>query len=268
VLCYHAVSADWPCSYAVRPAQLEEQLRSLLAEGYHATTLAAAVESTSYRKTLVVTFDDAYVSVLEQGLPVLSRLGMPATVFVCTEQASGERVMSNNLDQWGGGPFERELNTMSWPELGQLVAMGWEVGSHTRTHARLTDLDDASLVRELHGSMQECEAELSSPCVSLAYPYGAYDRRVIAHAASGGYRTAVTCFPGYLRNPPALEWPRVCISRHHHLRRFHRKVSRAMRGFRASAAGALATRAGYRLRAGNAPRRPIGNPAASSARRR
>ena len=36
------------------------------------------------RKTFVVTFDDGYVNNLTQALPILTRLGVPATVFVAT----------------------------------------------------------------------------------------------------------------------------------------------------------------------------------------
>ena len=92
------------------------------------------------------------MSVFEHALPVLRRLGIPGTVFACTDLVGGSRSMSSTVDQWDESPFQRELTTMSWNELEQLVAVGWEVGSHTQTHARLPDLDDASLARELRDS--------------------------------------------------------------------------------------------------------------------
>jgi peptidoglycan/xylan/chitin deacetylase (PgdA/CDA1 family) len=256
VLCYHAVSESWPWSYSVPPGQLEDQLRALTAKGYRASTLSQAAEEGPSGKTLVVTFDDAYMSVFEHALPVLRRLGIPGTVFACTDLVGGSRSMANTVDQWNEGRFQHELTTMSWNELGQLVAVGWEVGSHTQTHARLPDLDNASLARELRDSKQECERRLGQACRSLAYPFGAYDGRVVEHASAAGYSVAATCFPGMLRQPPPLEWPRVCISRHHDARRFARKVSQPMRRFRASAIGDLAARVAYRRRAGDPPRRP------------
>jgi peptidoglycan/xylan/chitin deacetylase (PgdA/CDA1 family) len=257
VLCYHAVSERWPWSFSVPPARLEEQLSFLLARGYRGRTLTEAAERGVGERILVVTFDDAYVSVLEHAVPVLSRLGIPGTVFTCTDQAGGDRMMALHLEEWGGGPFEDELKTMSWAELRGLIRAGWEVGSHTHTHARLPGLDGASLARELIGSKQECERYLGRPCRALAYPFGAYDARVLEAAAAAGYSVAVTCFPGYLREPPPLECPRVCVSRHHDARRFARKVSLPMRRFRASAVGDAAVRLAYRGRPGDPPRRPL-----------
>ena len=39
--------------------------------------------------------------------------------------------------QWLDSPHAGELTPMSWDELGELSELGWELGSHTRTHPRL-----------------------------------------------------------------------------------------------------------------------------------
>ena len=55
-------------------------------------------------KTVVVTFDDAYLSVLELARPILDRLGLPATVFVPTDwPARDEPMRWPGIDQWMGG---------------------------------------------------------------------------------------------------------------------------------------------------------------------
>ena len=53
--------------------------------GYRGATFEDAVSAPPARRTLAVTFDDAYLSVLELGKPILDRLGLVATVFVPTD---------------------------------------------------------------------------------------------------------------------------------------------------------------------------------------
>ena len=77
---------------------------------------------------------------------------------------------------------------------------GWEVGSHTRSHPRLSQVeDDAELADELEGSRRVCEERLGRPCQSIAYPYGDHDERVVAAAGRAGYRYGLT-----LPDAPAL----------------------------------------------------------------
>jgi peptidoglycan/xylan/chitin deacetylase (PgdA/CDA1 family) len=193
-------------------------------------------------KVLAVTFDDGYRSVHELGLPILSRLGLPGSVYVPTDFAGTERPMSwPGIDQWVGGRFEPELVAMSWEELAGLAHEGWEIGSHTCSHPRLTGLDGAALDAELRTSREVCEERLGRPCVSLAYPYGDHDARVVAAAGAAGYRVAGT-LPGRFGSPEPLTWPRVGVYFGDDWRRFRIKVSPKVRSFRASRAGEAADR--------------------------
>jgi peptidoglycan/xylan/chitin deacetylase (PgdA/CDA1 family) len=149
------------------------------------------------------------------------------------------------IESWAAGGDARELIPMSWNELGELADAGWEVGSHTSTHPRLTRCDDATLERELRGSRERCEDRLGRPCRSLAYPYGDVDERVAAAAADAGYTTACT-LPDRLHPPSPLQWPRVGVWRGDTDARFRLKVSpgfRRLRGSPAWAALAWAPRA-------------------------
>jgi peptidoglycan/xylan/chitin deacetylase (PgdA/CDA1 family) len=234
VLCYHAVSESWPVDLAIRPAQLENQLSLLLEHGYRGATFHQAVNTPPAGKVVAVTFDDAYRSVIEHGLPVLTRLGLPGTVFVPTGFAGAAEPMSwPGIDKWRGTPHEAELTPMSWAELATLAAAGWEIGSHTRTHPRLVDLDDADLADELTSSRRECESRLGLPCRSLAYPYGAEDDRVVRAAARAGY-SAAGALPNSHHLPTPLRWPRVGIYRADDGLRFRVKTSRLMRRARAN----------------------------------
>lgn len=242
VLCYHAVSDDWPAEIAIRPAQMEAQLEWIVARGYRGATFHDAVHLRPAPKTLAVTFDDAYRSVLELAEPILTRLGLVGTVFVPTAFAGSERPMSwPGIDCWLDGPHERELTPMSWEELAGLAARGWEIGSHSLTHPHLTEIADADLATELGDSRRECEKMLKRPCRSVAYPHGDVDERVVGVADRVGY-TAGAALPSPLLHPEfPLRWPRLAAHRSEQDDAFRLKVSPLRRRLRASkAAPALA----------------------------
>ncbi|HWA54646.1 MAG TPA: polysaccharide deacetylase family protein [Solirubrobacterales bacterium] len=192
ILCYHAVSEDWPTDFAVSPRRLGAQLRELTSRGYRAATLSAALERPPAAKTLVVTFDDAYASVLERALPVMKGLGVPGTMYVPTGYVSGEDALEwDSMQHWLDTPHRDELRCMSWDGVRELAAAGWEIGSHSVSHPDLRSLGDAELGEELSGSKRRCEEELQRPCRSLAYPFSAHDGRVMEAARAAGYESAV-----------------------------------------------------------------------------
>ena len=153
-------------------------------------TFNRAVLEPTWGYRLAVTFDDGDASVLEHAFPVLSELGLPGTVFVPAGTV--------------GAP-----GLLDWDELRLLANAGWEIGSHSVTHACLTKVDDAVLDEELRVSRELIEAQLGVPCRSIAYPYGESDERVRAAAERMGYTAG--CTTGGTRRADALGWPRVGI---------------------------------------------------------
>jgi peptidoglycan/xylan/chitin deacetylase (PgdA/CDA1 family) len=229
VLCYHAVSEHWPASLANTPEQLRSQLELLVRRGYRGATFTEAVTAPPAGRTVIVTFDDAYRSVLDAAYPILRSLELPGTVFAVTDFAErGGRMSWPGIAHWADGRHAPELEGMTWPQLDALASDGWEVGSHTCTHPRLTELDDTALIAELRRSRDACERRLGRPCRSLAYPYGAVDPRVVEAARAAGYEAA-GALPARLHRATSLEWPRVGVYRPDSLRRFRLKVSPAVR---------------------------------------
>jgi peptidoglycan/xylan/chitin deacetylase (PgdA/CDA1 family) len=223
VLCYHSVSETWPASLAISPDRLREQLSWLVDAGYRGVTFHEAVSTKASGLTLAVTFDDAFLSVLNLAYPILGELGLPATVFAVTDFARTSRPVLgwDGIMQWRGA-YDDELRGMTWEELRALADSGWEIGSHTCTHSRLTQLDDESLARELYQSRDACETALGRPCRSLAYPYGDLDARVCAAAADAGYTSGAS---EDLGPPTPMAWPRIGIWRKDSMHRFRLKVS-------------------------------------------
>ena len=210
VLCYHGVSAAWPDPLAIRPERLRGQVAALLRRGWRATAFSEAVTAAPHRRTLAVTFDDGLRSVARLALPVLGELGVPATVFVPTGfVGAGGPFAWPETEHWLATEHAAELEGMSWDDLAELRAAGWEVGSHSASHARLTSLDDERLAVELEGSKRAIEIGLG-PCRSVAYPYSDLDERVVAAARAAGYEAGAAVLPVRHRGD-AMRFPRVPV---------------------------------------------------------
>ena len=86
---------------------------------------------------------------------------MRGSVFAVTGWTGAREPMSwTGIEEWIGGPHEHELLPMSWEDLRALAGVGWEVGSHTRRHPRLTELNEPALHDELRHSKKDCEEHL------------------------------------------------------------------------------------------------------------
>jgi peptidoglycan/xylan/chitin deacetylase (PgdA/CDA1 family) len=263
VLAYHAVSERWPADLSVTPERFASQLALVTARGYRGATLHQAVSAPPAEKTVVVTFDDGFRSVAALALPILRRHGLPATIFVPTDHVgTGEPMRWPGIEQWLGGEHEAELLPMGWDELAMLVDAGWEVGSHTRSHPRLTRIGDARLEDELRGSREACERQLSLPCRTLAYPYGDHDPRVVAAARAAGYEAACTLPEGF-RSDDVLRTPRVGVYHRDGEDVFRLKISPWTRRARRSRIWPAAGRAARRIRAES--RRRGGRPRTNAA---
>jgi peptidoglycan/xylan/chitin deacetylase (PgdA/CDA1 family) len=234
-LCYHAVSPTWPAPLSIEPELLDRQLGMLARRGYVGVPAREALAGEAPERAVILTFDDAYRSVLELAKPILDRHGMRASVFVPTVWAGREEPMTwPGIDQWMGGEHEHELMCMTWDQLRELDAAGWEVGSHTQTHPRLPEVaDDVVLANELEVSRVEVEERIGTGCDTIAYPYGAYDERVVEATGRAAYRYGLT-LPGRLHPPRNLAWPRVGVYHVDRGWRFRLKVARPFRAFRAS----------------------------------
>jgi len=82
---------------------------------------------------------------------------------------------------------------MSWAEVRELHSAGFIIGSHTRTHPVLPNLENAAEIEaEMGFSGCRIQEMLGSYPISMAYPFGAYDQKVSAAAYRTGYKYGVT----------------------------------------------------------------------------
>ena len=104
-------------------------------------------------------------------------------------------------------PME-DLHALSWEMLREMSRSGVTVGSHSRTHARLTQENWKKVLDETQGSRQELECRLGTTVEHFAYPGGAFNAGVVSAVAAAGYRCAYTSCQHRDARHPALTIPR------------------------------------------------------------
>jgi peptidoglycan/xylan/chitin deacetylase (PgdA/CDA1 family) len=252
VVCYHAVRSGWTGSSAVSESVLAHQLSLLRRRGYAGFTFSELErlrrQGELPPRSVAITFDDGYESVL-RARPLLTEAGYPATVFVVTQFVeSGLPLRWPGIDHWLETEYASEMRSLSWDALESLKEAGWEIGSHTVTHARLPDLDDATLGRELAESRRTIVERLGV-CRTLAYPYGVADARVAQAVAAAGYEAACTLSVSHRVDEP-FRRPRTGVYDCDRAVRLRIKISPSLRYLRGSVAAPkldAAVRAASRL---------------------
>ena len=71
----------------------------------------------------------------------------------------------------------------------EMVASGWEIGSHSMSHVKLFEAE--SLSKEILESRIFLEEKFGVPVYSFAYPFGIYDAMLAEKVKSYGYRAGL-----------------------------------------------------------------------------
>ncbi len=136
------------------------------------------MDSSGNTTKLAITFDDGYSDNLHVVAPLLIERNIPFTVFVTPRFI-----------------YEKNKYFLSVSELKELSLLpGVTIGAHGNTHCDLTKCDDERLFAELTYSRSYLEDLLGKAIFSMAYPYGAANKRVRAAVEECGYRFAACSY--------------------------------------------------------------------------
>lgn len=187
ILSYHHLSDQCASSLCVSPFIFEQQMEYLKNNGFRVISLEELYDFLQYRraipkKSVVITIDDGYRSAYDFAYPILKQHGFKATIFVYSDFIG------------------TSLNAVTWDQLREMKADGFEVGSHSVTHCDLTkkiaDEDNKAfrerIEREILVSKQIIDKELSQDTRSIAYPYGKYNQSLLSICEQGGYRVGLS----------------------------------------------------------------------------
>ncbi|MDZ4828649.1 MAG: polysaccharide deacetylase family protein [Phycisphaerae bacterium] len=167
------------------------------------------------RCTFHLSLDDGFRNNVTNALPLLRKHGIPAIFFVPSAMIEANRSVAREYCKAISYPATIEV--MTWEDVASIHAQGYDVGSHTRTHARFADIssDPRRLEDEIAGSKRELERRLDVECKYISWPFGRRadaDQTSLAMAQTAGYRACFGAFRGTIR--PAIT-DRYSIPRHH-----------------------------------------------------
>lgn len=210
VLCYHRIGGPLELGVTrVGRAVFARQMHALARAGWRTLTLDAFSRlvhdphpTPHPPRLFLLTFDDGYATLAQHAYPVLADLGFTATTFLITDYM-GRR------NTWDARYTWRRLEHLGWDTAAGWADRGFDFGSHGTLHRRLTWLDDHDVRDELARSREVLVSRLGRGAGrALAYPFGAWDARVVRLAGEAGYELG---FGGVLGNGRSLELSRVPV---------------------------------------------------------
>lgn len=159
---------------------------------------------------LAISFDDGYLDNFSCAAPVLAELGLPATFFAVSS------FLGTQTRAWWDAGIEPAPAWMSWAQLRELHAAGFEIGAHTRSHANLGVVAGAAAREEILAGRCELEQGLGARVSNFAYPYGRANAITEANrelVREAGLRSCASCHGGrVLAQTDPYHLPRVPIN--------------------------------------------------------
>lgn len=206
ILVYHHVrkqegwaKTTWSWKMTVSPDVFEKQMAWLKEKGYTSITLDMLMEIrqgiiASPPKPVVITFDDNNLNAYDVGVPIMEKYGMTATFYQITNHLSN-------------------TNTIDTERTKDLVARGFDIQSHTVSHATLTTVSPERLRNELVDSKRILEEITGKPVHHVAYPGTAHNQKVRDAAKAAGYVTGTLMDPRVsTENDDPFKLPRIMMT--------------------------------------------------------
>ncbi len=226
VLAYHDVSDKISPGIArVTLGQFSRQMAWLRENGYRSLTLSHYIHSLTndpasldISRDVLITFDDTYETI-DRAAEIMAAHGLVATTFVISRFAG-------KANSWDYQFFGHSKRHADFAMIRQLLDAGWEVGSHTHTHAHLPDLPPEKIREELSLSRRILEEATGEKIRSISYPFGRANDITISIARETGYQAGVTLGMAVASDPAAIDplaLPRIGIYLFDGLRGFRQK---------------------------------------------
>lgn len=170
-LMYHHFGDTRYPSTNIRLEQFEQHLQFIEQNNFKVIALQVALEAITNStplpdKSIVITVDDAYLSVYKEAYPRLKQRGWPFTVFVSTDYID-----------------KKFSNYMSWQQMQEMEQNGARFGNHSRSHDYLIrQFDDETREQwqqrihdDISYAQKRLQDKLERPVMAIAYPYGEYN---------------------------------------------------------------------------------------------
>lgn len=235
ILTYHRVCGFSKDRLSVHPEKFVQQMEWLSEHGYVGVSMGDLPEALKARGNgnpesaiklgkqipIVLTFDDGYVDIFDFAFPILRKYGHTATVYLI----SGFVGTNKTIPRYEGSGKRIFMN---WDEVTEMAGEGFEFGSHTVSHPRLTEISREAAAYEIRRSKELIEEKLGRACKSFCYPGGMWNESLEELVRAADYRNASTVMPGLnSKNVNPFRLRRTEISGHDSLFDFEKKIAGA-----------------------------------------
>ena len=186
ILYYHSVPAAQRARFARQLDAIRAGADAVVAADFCATVAPG-------RLLVAITFDDAYVSVIDNALPELAARGMTATIFTPSGMLGGQpgwQMEAADTDQ-----FETVANGECLRTLPRDLVT---IGAHSVTHPHLPELDRDSASAEISGSRSALTNLVGRDVTMFSFPYGEYDDGTVELCRTAAFRFAYHTLPRML----------------------------------------------------------------------
>lgn len=204
IICIHAINVQFTL------AKIRNYIHRMRYLGYRFVSVEDILSS-SDRRLLALTIDDAYLSIYCELLPLLEIEKVPALLFVPAGLLGRK---PNEDDLLNNGMYPDEA-TMCIEEINQWIKSGYKIGFHTSRHIDWSIASYEEIVADFEEGWRIFK-ENNWHTSYFAYPFGALPRTNIKMSEelliSHGIKYAFTLEWGDLdKNSRSLYIPRVCL---------------------------------------------------------
>jgi peptidoglycan/xylan/chitin deacetylase (PgdA/CDA1 family) len=199
VFVYHRFGDDRYPSTNISTEVFEQQLKHLKENDFELITFGDAMDiwqngDNLPKQAVILTVDDGYLSFYKNGLPLLKKYGMPATMFVQTSTVGGN-------------------DYMSWDQLREIQKNGIEVLNHSHSHEYFVNIPEDQRAQtfkdDLLRSTALFEKHMKFRPRYYSYPYGEFTPDMAGVLKKNGYHAAAAQKSGvFSDNSNPYEIPR------------------------------------------------------------
>lgn len=161
------------------------QIAELKAEGFESGEFGRVLSSKAQLKRVFLTFDDGFWDVFENALKTLRENDFRAIQFLVAD-------LLGKTSEWQKASGEVPGKLMDEAQIKDWLAAGQEIGSHTKTHPRLTQIPVSQAREEIFGSKKKLEDTFGMTVGHFCYPYGDWSPAVRDLVQEAGYKSACT----------------------------------------------------------------------------
>lgn len=198
VICYHKIGVapkeDPRPALFIKPLQFKLQMFLIKIFRYKTINPEELLkfirgEKISIKKPILITFDDGYKNNFTNAFPILRRMGLSATIFICSGFIGKENAIFENEKVIEGKMPEDYLDE---EDILIMSENGISFGSHSVNHYYLDKIEAQNLENEIVLSKQNLEKLINKKIHFFSYPYGRYNDATIDSLKEAGYLGAFT----------------------------------------------------------------------------